>query len=259
MKKTSLPLLLMISALVTACVASSEEGDDQEDEDVGSSEDSLRVTSSFVARGTGYYPDSSPLEGGFVDRRGAPLRTLQQFLAGKASYVSVAMDTNAFRYGQHLRIKELEAKYGRSIDFRVVDTGGAFRGKGRTRIDICTANAKASRDATINGRLNIDVLDGPSSGSSSGASSSGASSSGASSSGGSSSGASSSGASSSGASSSGASSSGASGGRACANDGQCNPGNDGSGLICTASRCVPGCRTNAQCPGSKRCVSGQCS
>jgi hypothetical protein len=41
-------------------------------------------------------------------------------------------------------------------------------------------------------------------------------------------------------------------------DGQCNPGNDGSGLICVGGQCVPGCNTDAQCPGVKRCVSGQC-
>ena len=37
-----------------------------------------------------------------------------------------------------------------------------------------------------------------------------------------------------------------------------NPGNDGSGLICVNSRCVPGCLSNAQCPGVKTCQSGQC-
>ncbi|MBX3223825.1 MAG: M15 family metallopeptidase [Labilithrix sp.] len=47
-------------------------------------------------------------------------------------------------------------------------------------------------------------------------------------------------------------------GKACASDGQCNPGNDGSGLICTGGQCVDGCRTNAQCPGTTRCVSGFC-
>ena len=44
----------------------------------------------------------------------------------------------------------------------------------------------------------------------------------------------------------------------CAADGDCNPGNDGSGKICKAGACVPGCHINAQCPGSTRCVSGQC-
>lgn len=111
----------------------------------------------FRSKGSGYYPDSSAMEGGYVDRRGAKLRTLQQFLAGSADYVSVAMDTNAFPYGQKLRIKELEQKYNRVIEFRVVDTGGAFRGKGRTKIDICVANRQASYDTTINGMLTITV------------------------------------------------------------------------------------------------------
>ena len=48
------------------------------------------------------------------------------------------------------------------------------------------------------------------------------------------------------------------GGATCRSDGECNPGNNGSGLSCTAGRCVPGCRSNAHCPGIKRCVSGQC-
>jgi hypothetical protein len=47
-------------------------------------------------------------------------------------------------------------------------------------------------------------------------------------------------------------------GHACGNDGQCNPGSDGAGLICQAGSCVPGCHTNAQCGGNTSCVSGQC-
>ena len=48
------------------------------------------------------------------------------------------------------------------------------------------------------------------------------------------------------------------GGHACSTDGQCNPGSDGAGLICTAGACVPGCHTNGQCPGAATCVAGQC-
>jgi peptidoglycan hydrolase-like protein with peptidoglycan-binding domain/3D (Asp-Asp-Asp) domain-containing protein len=117
--------------------------------------------SSFLARGTGYYPANSKLEGGFNDRKGNPLNTLQDFLAGRAPYVSVAMDSKAFPYGTQLRIPELEQKYGRPIDFRVVDTGGAFTGKGTSRIDICTANEKASLDSTINGSLHLEVVNKP--------------------------------------------------------------------------------------------------
>jgi len=108
------------------------------------------------SKGTGYYPDNSAMEGGFVDMRGHKLNTLQDFLSGKAPYVSVAMDSKAgIPYGTKLRIAELEKKYGRPIEFRVVDTGGAFQGKGKSRIDICTANQKASLDPTINGPLTL--------------------------------------------------------------------------------------------------------
>ena len=109
----------------------------------------------FTATGTGYYPANNALEGGLNDMRGKPLQTLQDFLGGKATYVSVAMDTKAFPYGTELSIKELDQKYGKHIKFLVVDTGGAFVGKGTSRIDICTANQSASLDPTINGKLTI--------------------------------------------------------------------------------------------------------
>lgn len=45
---------------------------------------------------------------------------------------------------------------------------------------------------------------------------------------------------------------------ACATDGDCNPGSDGTGRICSGGACVPGCKSSAQCPGVTRCVNGQC-
>ncbi len=42
-------------------------------------------------------------------------------------------------------------------------------------------------------------------------------------------------------------------GTACAGDGTCNPGSNGSGLICSSGQCTPGCRSNAQCPGTTTC------
>jgi hypothetical protein len=47
-------------------------------------------------------------------------------------------------------------------------------------------------------------------------------------------------------------------GKRCVNDGSCNPGNDGSGLICAGGQCVPGCRSDAQCPGVSQCISKMC-
>ncbi|MCA2959376.1 MAG: hypothetical protein IOD12_03930 [Silvanigrellales bacterium] len=110
----------------------------------------------FKSKSTGYFPDSSPLQGGYVDRRSKPLQTLQQYLRGKGSYVSVAMDNeNGIPYGTKLRILELERKYGRVIEFRVVDTGGAFYGKGMSRIDICTESENHAYDPAVNKTLTL--------------------------------------------------------------------------------------------------------
>ncbi|MBN9416131.1 MAG: hypothetical protein J0I12_11875 [Candidatus Eremiobacteraeota bacterium] len=117
------------------------------------------------SKGTGYYPSNSKMEGGFNDRKGNKLATLQDFLEGKSKYVSVAMDKNQkIPYGKNLNIKELDAKYkdqlkamGKEhIDFRVTDTGGAFTNKGTGRLDIATRDRKASLDPTINGPLTLD-------------------------------------------------------------------------------------------------------
>lgn len=114
-----------------------------------------RVVSANTARGTGYYPSWEGTEGGYHDRNGGILYTLQEYLAGQAPYVSVAMDVPAARYGTLLRIPELEAKYGRQIPFRVVDTGSDFEGMGRSRIDICTESKEATYDEVINGKLTL--------------------------------------------------------------------------------------------------------
>jgi 3D (Asp-Asp-Asp) domain-containing protein len=227
---------LIAGATLLAVACGGGPSSDSETEDVGGSQDALGVKSSFTSRATGYYPSSSQLEGGFTDRLGRPLHTLQQYLAGSAAYVSVAMDTSAFKYGTRLRIHEIDAKYGRSVIFRVVDTGGAFRGMGRSRIDVCVGNRSASLDPSVNGTIHLDVVDETSAPAADTSSSSSSSSSG---------------------SSSSATTSGGAG-PSCTSDGACNPGNDGAGLICTSGHCVAGCRTNAQCPGNTTCQSGQC-
>ncbi|MEW6278979.1 MAG: hypothetical protein AB1758_10175, partial [Candidatus Eremiobacterota bacterium] len=110
----------------------------------------------YSARSTAYYPHNSRMEGGYVDRRGNRLHTLQDYLAGRAPYVSVAMDHHTgIPYGQKLRIPELEQRYGRPIEFRVVDTGGAFYHRGTGRIDICVSNRQNSLDPSVNRRLTL--------------------------------------------------------------------------------------------------------
>lgn len=125
----------------------------------------MELTKAYQALATGYYPTRADthtpaehaLEGGDQDRHGYPLCTLQQFLDGRAPYVSVAMDRAAFKYGTALRIPELERKYRRRITFLVCDTGGAFAGKGTGRIDICCAD-KRQANSEIGNMLPVTLI-----------------------------------------------------------------------------------------------------
>ena len=129
---------------------------------------------------TEYYPFEKNLsarekrmEGGPVDRRGKPLYTLEDYVDGIAPYVSLACDSlggapgnvEEFRiYGFKAwipKITEGIAAYidnpktlPMAIEFRLVDTGGAFRGKGKKiraagyePIDICRRAKPASKNS----------------------------------------------------------------------------------------------------------------
>ena len=114
----------------------------------------------FTAKGSGYFPKKSQMEGGFKDTRDKKLNTLQSYLAKKADYVSAAMDAKlSIAYGTVVQIPELEKLYGQTIEFRIVDTGGHFDGKGYTAIDICTASLKDSLEPTLNGMLTLIFAD----------------------------------------------------------------------------------------------------
>lgn len=108
----------------------------------------------YFALATAYWPKGyksaaeEKMEGGPRDRREFPLFTVEDHLAGRAPYASVAMDNDAFPYGTALYIPEVCEAYGVAWDeitFLVVDTGGAFikPGQNRDRIDICVENKTA--------------------------------------------------------------------------------------------------------------------
>lgn len=101
----------------------------------------------FQARLTGYWPFAAQtatekrMEGGVHDRKGRPLHTLEQHQADPAAhpFVSVSGDDAIFPYGQRLEISTWPGAI-----FRVVDTGGHFRGAGKVYrvmglepLDIC--------------------------------------------------------------------------------------------------------------------------
>lgn len=93
--------------------------------------DAVASGGTFKARLTGYWPKSARtdaerrMEGGAVDRRGKPLHTLEQHLADRAAhpYVAVSGDDEIFPYGQRISLDAWP-----DAVFRVVDTGGHFRG-----------------------------------------------------------------------------------------------------------------------------------
>lgn len=116
------------------------------------------TTRTFKAKCTAYYltgPNSTPaekaMEGGNYDRKGNPLHTLQDFISCLVPWVSIAMDVQAFPYGTYLTSPTLSIALGIPILFRVVDTGSAFRHKGTSRIDICTASRLHSLQMSVNG------------------------------------------------------------------------------------------------------------
>lgn len=98
---------------------------------------------------TGYWPftarpDEVQMEGGTKDRKGNPLHTVEDFLAGKSDHVSLSGDDALFPYGQKIIIPWGD----REITGRVTDTGSHFRGvhkvyrvAGYEPIDVCVQSS----------------------------------------------------------------------------------------------------------------------
>ena len=146
MRQVNSRLLLALSAGAAACGAAL----------LASASATARATAAavstggtFQARLTGYWPFSATaserrMEGGLNDRRGKPLHTLEDFKAGRAPYVAVSGDDQIFPYGQKLEIDQWPG-----VVFRVVDTGGHFRGAGksyramgREPLDVCVDSSR---------------------------------------------------------------------------------------------------------------------
>jgi hypothetical protein len=112
---------------------------------------------------TGYWPFAAKtetekrMEGGVKDRKGKPLFTLEQHLADpqRAPYVAVAGDDAVWPYGQRIVLDEWP-----NAIFRVVDTGGHFRGAnkvyralGHEPLDICVDSSKTKLPKTTTARI----------------------------------------------------------------------------------------------------------
>ncbi len=107
-----------------------------------------------------YFADNSALQGGFHDRHGKCLQSTADYLAGRSTYVSIAMD-----YLEQSLIPEYsvvlipsvgELLGDRNMKFCKVDTGGAFVGYGTKRLDICAPD-RATALHTIGTRPNQTI------------------------------------------------------------------------------------------------------
>jgi len=99
------------------------------------------------------------MEGGLQDRRGAPVHTLEQYIAGKAPYVTVAMDLKVFPYGTTVTNPSFKDASGNLIPFRVTDTGSAFKGVGTQKMDIATDSVNKALGGP-NFNTTFDIADG---------------------------------------------------------------------------------------------------
>ncbi len=119
---------------------------------------------------TGYYPHASLMQGGFKNRFGGRLFSLEAFLAGKAPYVTVALDYLGSMKVHHKKffcIPALEKayaeemapsvrkKFGGRIPFKVMDTGGAFKRKGFAKLDVCHSTRAGAWDARSQAKVEI--------------------------------------------------------------------------------------------------------
>jgi len=122
-----------------------------------------------IASGTSYSPKNTRMEGGKKDSLGRSLtpHTLENVLEntrkgknGPDNYVAIAMDQSLFqgknapfKYGDIFRIPELEEIFNTpDLYFALVDNGGAFKGTGGAKVDICcntTHNAKVQQSLSL--------------------------------------------------------------------------------------------------------------
>lgn len=134
----------------------------------------------YSARATGYHKDDGVgpynrgLEGGNKDMRGVTLSSMEDYFAGRAKTVSVAMDIkdgmlSVVPYGANISIRfndatrqKLAAHFNTTVEaidaiqFVRVDTGGAFYHQGTGRMDICSGYS-CRMDDLVSGRITYSV------------------------------------------------------------------------------------------------------
>ena len=108
----------------------------------------------YQATGSAYYPKRTKMEGGFLDRMGVKLNTLQDYFNNKAEYVSVAMDKKLeLRYGTVVKIPEIENDYQQVIEFRPGDEEGVGAAAPRGISAVSFRAAKTARNPLHKGGI----------------------------------------------------------------------------------------------------------
>ena len=112
---------------------------------------------------TAYYPDySSDDESDYLDSKMKKLRTLQDFLDGRAEFVTISMDLDSgIPYGTKFCIPELNAKFRRQIPLQARDKSHYSGVKTSTadfsHVDICVRSEEDSYDNSVNGVVTLYV------------------------------------------------------------------------------------------------------
>lgn len=135
--------------------ASSAQAQEEPDRAEGEQDAAFPLRAKLSAYWPAVNASELPLEGESVDTRDRPLYSLQDYLAGKAPFVSVAGDLSEFDYNEPIEIKELNELYERTIDFRVHDALHADRtkkgqGTGTRRLDIRVNSRKEGLSDSVN-------------------------------------------------------------------------------------------------------------
>jgi hypothetical protein len=92
--------------------------------------------------------DEATLEGGGLDAQKNKINTIEDYLEGKADYVTIAMDKPYI--GRYFTNADFRDSNGKLIRFKCTDTGGAFYGMGTSKIDIATGDLSVARGKILN-------------------------------------------------------------------------------------------------------------
>ncbi|XP_050300126.1 uncharacterized protein LOC126738732, partial [Anthonomus grandis grandis] len=107
---------------------------------------------------TAYYPDyiDADRELGYQDKKGRKLKTLQDYLDDRSTFVTLSMDDRlGIPYGAKVCIPELNKHFGHRIRLEVRDTSYDLLGQGYSRADICVRTEIDSYDISVNKQVTL--------------------------------------------------------------------------------------------------------